>query len=84
MTIAKLKKRLDYPLRQFFRWRRPGLRFVNESKDDIFFGFDKKVTKENRRIAKRLLDKYNLENLYKNSQKRKYCENLYYLELLEK
>ncbi|MCJ7624303.1 MAG: hypothetical protein MUO76_12435 [Anaerolineaceae bacterium] len=30
------------------------------------------------------MDNYNLENLYKNSQKRKYCENLYYLELLEK
>jgi hypothetical protein len=36
--LARARNAVDYPLRQAFHWRRSGLRYPNEPKDNLFAG----------------------------------------------
>lgn len=75
---------IDYPLRQFFHWRREGLIHTNELKDELFNHLpepEQTITKIN---ANRLLEEYHLQSLYSSSSKQEYCINLYYIDMLEK
>jgi SAM-dependent methyltransferase len=78
-----LRNAYDFPLRQFFRWRREGLTIENQPKNHSF----DTLTEENRRIAEaesaRLEHDYHLHYLYEHSTLDNYLENLYYLSLLE-
>lgn len=81
--LASLRNAIDYPLRQFFRWRRRGLRFKNEPKGKLFARLPDEARPLALATANRLLNEYHLQRLYHNSRVENYCENLYYLELLE-
>ncbi len=79
-----LRNAIDFPLRQLFRWRRKGLVLAQEDRKDLFALIppSEKTTAE--RLAARLIREYHLENSLEPGSNRKYLENLYYLELLEK
>ncbi len=76
--LAMMYNAIDYPLRQFFRWQRPGLQFRNEPKGDLFDHLPEPDC-----LAARLLAEYHLQPFHENSTANNYRENLYYLELLE-
>ncbi len=75
---------IDHPLRQFFRWRRRGLRFRNEPKDRLFAHLPEPDCATAQSSASRLLNDYHLQRFCENSRASNYRENLYYLELLER
>lgn len=79
-----LRNSIDYPLRQFFRWKRAGLIPKNEEKSNIFFDLPQGLRPEADQIASSLFRTYHLDYLYQNSSIQNYRQNLYYLELLEK
>jgi len=76
--------RLDYALRQRFRWQRGEMRITNEPKDNIFAGLPPEQRRSAEEIAERLLHQYHLEHFYVHSRAENYRENLYYLALLER
>jgi hypothetical protein len=82
--LHRLRNAVDYPLRGLFRWRRPGLRWRNEPKHDLFAALptDRRVQAE--AAADRLLAHYPLGYLHDHSRADNYRENLFYLELLER
>lgn len=82
--LSTLYNTIDYPLRQFFRWRRRGLRFRNEPKDRLFAHLPEADRAAAQTTANRLLNDYRLQPFYQNSRAENYRENLYYLELLER
>ncbi|MEA4910074.1 MAG: hypothetical protein VB089_20805 [Anaerolineaceae bacterium] len=75
---------VDYPLRQWFRLRRPGLRLRTRAEADRFthLAAEEKVRAE--AIHQRLRSAYHLEEFEHNSSPVNYRENLFYLDLLEK
>lgn len=84
MILHTLRNALDYPLRQFFRWRRPGLSFRNELKDNLFAHLPAAQRAEAQAVADRLQARYPLDYLKTHSTARNFRENLFYLELLER
>jgi SAM-dependent methyltransferase len=82
--LSILRNTIDYPLRQLFRWRRRGLQFPNEPKDDLFAHLPERERQQAESTAKRLLTTYRLQNLHDHSTTKNYRENLYYLEMLER
>jgi hypothetical protein len=81
--LAAFRNALDYPLRQYFRWRRPGLQFKNEAKDRLFARLPAEARALAQATADRLLETYHLQRLFYHSRAENYRENLFYLELLE-
>jgi hypothetical protein len=71
-------------LRQFFHWRRSGLRFINEPKDHLFAHLSGENQKKAHLIADRLLKDYQLLEFFQQSEAENYRENLFYLELIER
>lgn len=84
MFLHRLRNTLDYPLRQFFRWRRPGLTWRNDPKHALFAARPAGERVQAEAAADRLLTHYPLTYLHAHSRADNYCENLYYLELLER
>lgn len=84
LLFHTIRNRLDYPLRQLMRWRRPGLHLRNEPKDNLFSDLapDERLSAEVG--ARHLLVTYRLHTLYAASTRRNYRENLFYLEMLER
>jgi len=81
--FLRLRNAIDYPLRQSFQWRRPGgYHIKNQPKDGLYAYLDEASRKETDALAARLLREYCLADLYANSQRRNYRENLYYLDLI--
>lgn len=81
--VMNLRNGADYPLRQFFRWRRGGVHWKNEPKDALFADLplpDRQVAEQ---IAQTLRETYHLDDFYHHSRLRIYRENLYYLALLQ-
>jgi SAM-dependent methyltransferase len=74
---------LDYALRQFFRWRRSGLNQHNESKAGLYAALPDNQRAQAETVATRLLQEYRLDLFYRRSAADNYCENLFYLNLLE-
>ena len=81
--LASLRNALDYPLRQLFHWRRRGLQFKNEPKGHLFAHLPDEARSLAQATADRLLNEYRLQSLFYHSRVENYCENLFYLELLE-
>ena len=82
--ILKFRNLLDYPLRQFFRWRRAGLKFDNQSKQNIFSHLPSEQMNQTVEYERSYRERYHLGDLYNHSRVRNYCENLFYLEMMEK
>jgi hypothetical protein len=81
--FSALRNALDYPLRQYFHWRRRGLQFRNEAKDHLFAHLPPEARPLAEATAGRLLKAYHLQPLFYHSPAENYRENLFYLELLE-
>ena len=71
-----MKNRVDFYLRNLFRFSRKGYQEKTENKEGLFSG--KIRIKEDR-----LLRQYRLEKFKENSSVSNYCENLFMLELLD-
>ncbi|MBP7691697.1 MAG: hypothetical protein KA764_07255 [Anaerolineales bacterium] len=84
MFLHRLRNALDFPLRQFFRWRRPGLHWRNEPKHALFAALAEPERVAAEAAADRLLTHYPLDYLHAHSRTDNYRENLFYLELLER
>jgi SAM-dependent methyltransferase len=82
--LAILRNAVDYRLRQLFRWRRRGLQFLNEPKDNLFAPLPAKQRRQADRNAARLLADYRLQFLRDHSPADIYRQNLFYLEMLER
>jgi hypothetical protein len=82
-SLRSFKNKFDFGLRQAIRWRRNGFYIPNEVKDDLFSDLLEEEKRKAEDLAHRLLTEYHLEPLFARSTRRKYRENLYYLELLE-
>jgi hypothetical protein len=82
--IYALRNSIDYPLRQFFHWKRSGLIHKNEEKSNIFFDLPQGLRPEADQTATYLFRTYHLDYLYQHSSIQNYRQNLYYLELLDK
>lgn len=81
--LQNIHNAIDYPLRQFFRWRRKGLSIPNQSKNTLF-DFLPPAENEQAVIKEAYYRKiYHLEEFYQNSHAGNYRETLYYLEMLE-
>ena len=81
--FTNLRNMIDYPLRQLFHWRRRGLSLSYQSKKDMFSEFSEE---EQKRLYKKVEDyseTYDLDWIQRNSNRRIYRQNLYYLALLE-
>lgn len=81
--LINLRNGADYPLRQFFRWRRGIIDWKNEPKETLFADLPPSERHIAEQIAQTLREKYHLEDFYQHSRARIYRENLYYLSLLE-
>ncbi len=81
--LMNVRNGADYPLRQFFRWRRGNLRWVNEPKDALFSDLPSEERKIAEARAQNFLETYRLQPFHQNSRERIYRESLYYLALLE-
>lgn len=84
MFLHRLRNALDYPLRELFRWRRPGLRVRNEPKHALFARLPAEQRVQAEATADRFLAHYPLRYLHDHSRAADYRENLFYLELLER
>ncbi len=82
--MVDLRNRVDFTLRQCIGWRRPGLKFKNQSKDGLFLQLSEALRQKTETRAAALEKKYDLEDLRENSTADNYLENLYYLDMLEK
>jgi SAM-dependent methyltransferase len=78
------RNRADFSLRQRIAWRRPGLRFKNQSKDGLFQRLPPTLRQRYETRAAALEQHYQLADLRENSTADNYLENLYYLDMLEK
>lgn len=74
---------VDYPLRQYFHWRRGGLQITNEPKDDLFAHLPQDERSRAVQTEARLRETYHLEPFFKKSKADNYRENLFYLEFIE-
>jgi hypothetical protein len=83
-VFHSLRNAIDYPLRQFFRWRRAGLQLRNEPKDNLYATLPLPEREQARARAAQLAERYDLSYLYAHSRRRNYCENLFYLEVIER
>ncbi len=84
-AILRLRNRVDYPLRQFFHWRRSGLRLPTR-RGPLTGLFDDLPPGPRARalpLAERLLHDYHLQSFMASAPAGVYRENLYYLDLLE-
>lgn len=82
--LDALRNSIDYPLREWVRWRRRGLRVPNEPKQALFAGWPPAEHGQAEGTAARLLGVYALQSLHAHSRADNYRENLFYLEMLER
>ena len=83
-TLFSLHNKIDFTLRQTVHWSRPGLRLANQSKQNLFENLPDANRQDARKVAWDLFQKYQLESIYNLSSQDNYCENLFYLELLQR
>lgn len=77
------RNRLDYPLRQLFRWRRAGFRIQPSAQADPFATLPPQDRPRAMALAERLTQTYHLEDFAAQTTPVNYRENLFYLHLLE-
>lgn len=81
--LMNLRNGADYPLRQFFCWRKGEVRWRNEPKEALFADLPIPERQIAEQAAQALRDTYHLDAFYHHSRARIYRANLYYLALLE-
>ncbi|PWH20239.1 MAG: hypothetical protein DDG59_00840 [Anaerolineae bacterium] len=81
--FLNLRNGADYPLRQFFRWRRGDVRWKDEPKESLFADLPAAERFSAEQLAQHLRQTYHLDHWYHHSRARIYRESLYYLALLE-
>ena len=79
----RLRNAVDYPLRQFFHWRRGGLRLPSGSHTGLFNDLPTGQGARAVLLADRLRTDYHLDPIMEDSTPGVYRENLFYLDLLE-
>lgn len=82
--LQKIRNMIDYPLRQMFRWERRGLRLKNEDKSQLYGHLSLPARAEACQMEQKYRAFYHLESFFNTSTVDNYCENLFYLEMLEK
>lgn len=80
--LKDLRNNMDFPLRQFFRWRRRGLKLVNEDKSGLFDQCAEGESADS--LREDLESRYPLDLIKNRTTRRKYRENLYYLDLVDR
>ncbi len=81
--LRDARNRLDYPLRQAFRWRRVGFAIQPRAAEDVFAHLHGEQRQRARALTARLLHAYRLENFASQTTPLNYRENLFYLHMLE-
>mgnify|MGYP000173930778 CR=1 FL=1 len=81
--LNDLRNLVDFPLRQLFRWRRKGLVFQNQSKDHLYSFLSSADRQKAEEKTTRYVQEYHLDYLYNHSSRSNFCENLFYIEMLE-
>ncbi len=81
--LLDARNRLDYPLRQLFRWQRAGFHIRPRSGDDPFAALPAEDRPRAHALARRLAQTYHLEDFAGQTTPINYRENLFYLHLLE-
>jgi len=81
--LFDVRNRLDYPLRQLFRWRRAGFRISPRPEVDPFAPLPAEDRPRAVALAGRLVRDYHLEEFAAQTTPVNYRENLFYLHLLE-
>jgi hypothetical protein len=82
--ITSAKNAVEYPLRQWIRWRRGIPQFPDESKERLFDHLSPDKKKEALAVEKGLREKYHLQTLQTHSTANNYRVNLFYLEMMDK
>ncbi|MCC7492091.1 MAG: hypothetical protein IT204_07100 [Fimbriimonadaceae bacterium] len=84
LWFHRLRNAVDYPLRQLVHWRRGGLRFRPEPKDDLWAHLPPDQASDAASREARLIDRYHLAAWREASTRHHWRLNLFYLELLER
>ncbi|MEW6505724.1 MAG: hypothetical protein AB1457_17330 [Chloroflexota bacterium] len=81
--LLDVRNRLDYPLRQWFRWKRAGFRITPRPAADPFAALPPEDRPRAAALAERLVHDYHLHDFAAQTTPINYRENLFYLHLLE-
>ncbi len=82
-TLQNGRNQVDFQLREWVRWRRGGLRFDNQPKDNLFDDLSGAEKQQAEATAARLIEQYHLTDFYQTSTRINFRENLFYLSMLE-
>ncbi len=82
-ALLRLRNAIDYPLRQFFRWRRGGFVPHASSKEGLFAHLPAPRRKAAEQLEARLREQYHLASFERAASAQNYRENLFYLHMLE-
>ncbi len=74
---------LDFRLREWVRWQRNGLKFENQTKDDLFDFLSGVKKQQAEQVSAKLINNYHLKSFSDNSTRINFRENLFYLSMLE-
>ena len=81
--VRSIYNAVDYPLRNFFQFRRGTPKLINEPKEDLFRDLPEPDRKRAEDRAQELIRRYRLEMFADRSSRDIFRKNLYYLDLLE-
>ncbi len=82
--LMRLRNAIDYPLRQWIRWRRGGFApLVGDSMDGLFEHLPAPRRQSAEKLAARLREQYQLAEFERSASATNYRENLFYLHMLE-
>lgn len=81
--LLEFRNRVDYPLRQLFRWRRGPTRVERSHDFDNYAFLDEPERTRARQYEQRYLNDYHLEKLKQSLSAGNYYENIFYIHMLE-
>jgi hypothetical protein len=81
--FLEFRNRVDYPLRQLFRWRRGSIRVERSHDFDNYVFLEDPERTRARQYEKRYLNDYHLEKLMRDGDADNYYENIFYIHMLE-
>jgi hypothetical protein len=80
--LLSFRNAVDFPLRQFFQWKRGKVHLANQDKTNLFENLPQVERPEAEKLAISLFRDFHLNYLFAHSTTHNYCINLYYLDLL--
>jgi hypothetical protein len=81
--FLEIRNRIDYPLRQLFRWRRGPIRVNNGLLFDNYAFLAEPERTKARQYEQRYFNDYHLEKLKRDAAADNYYENIFYIHMLE-